>query len=374
MTSGLDPDLLAAIGPRVRKSPFFDRTVEAGLAKVSTYNHMWLPMGYGDPEAEYRRLTEGVSMWDVAAQRHIQVAGPDADALVALVTVIDTTTTDRGTATYAPMVDDDGVLINDPILIRLHDGTWRFSIADRDVDLWLRAIVRERGLSVEVGELDTATLAVQGPRSAEVAARLGFDWWDDLDDMHHRSAEINGLEVLVSRTGWSHQGGFELFLDDPSGADALWRAVADAGRAVDIGPGAPNPAERIESTLLSFGTDTGDGANPYEMRLGGLVAFDAGEFIGRDALRHIADRGPERWLLGCVIDGEPVDVLPHPMELLSSGERRGELRAAVYSPRWQRNIGLGLMDASCAPGDVATVQFPADTRRVELVDLPFDLP
>ena len=150
MTAPLDPDLLAAIGPRVRKSPFFDRTVEAGLTKVSTYNHMWLPMGYGDPDAEYRRLTEGVSMWDDAAQRHIQLTGPDADTLVALVTVIDTATIERGTATYAPMVDDDGVLINDPILIRLIDGSWRLSIADRDVDLWLRAIARERGLAVDV--------------------------------------------------------------------------------------------------------------------------------------------------------------------------------------------------------------------------------
>lgn len=363
--------LTAAVGPRVRTSPFFDATLAAGLAAVSTYNHMWLPMSYGDAEAEYQRLTEGVSMWDVAAQRHIEVKGPDADQLVAHTTVIDTSEVQVGRGAYAPMVDHDGVLINDPVLLRF-DDSWRFSIADADIGLWLRAVASGIDLDCEVTELATATLAVQGPTATAVMDDLGVPRTDDLEYFARRPATIGPAQVLVSRSGWSHQGGVELFLDDPSEAHALWHAVAEAGRPHGIGPGAPNPAERIESVLLSYGTDTGYDANPFEVGLGDLVAFDAGPFIGDEALRHVRDAGPARRLRGIAIDGPRMQTLLRPQAILDDGGRQlGMVRAAMWSPRFGRNIGLALVDADTPLGTQARAVVDGQRRALRLVDLPF---
>ncbi len=375
-----DPELLAAIGPRVRTSPFFDCTVRAGLTGVSTYNHMWLPMSYGDAAAEYERLTTAVSMWDVAAQRHIEVTGPDADELTQFVTAVDVGGTPRGQAIYAPMVDDQGVLINDPVLLHWLDGSWRFSIADADVRLWIDAIRWGRDLDATVTELDTVTLAIQGPRAHDVVAALGIGWSTDLDDFEMRPARIEtddpdhpALDVVVCRSGWSNQGGVEIFLDDPDGAEALWHAVETAGRPAGIGPGAPNATERIENTFLSYGTDTGYHADPIELGMEGALDIDGPPFIGQDALRRIRDAGVSRHLVGCVIDGDGIDVLSHPVPFEVDGEPVGRLRAATRSPRFGCNIGLALIAAEHGPGTAGRVTLPGGqgSRRVEVVALPF---
>lgn len=369
------PDLSAAIGPRVRTSPFFDATVAAGLAAVSTYNHMWLPMSYGDPAAEYDRLTTGVSMWDVAAQRHIEVSGPDADALVQLATAVDVTRAAVGHAVYAPMVDHEGVLVNDPVLLHWPDGTWRFSIADSDVRLWIAAIGHGRGLDADVREIDTATLAIQGPRSVDVLAALGFGWVDDLEPFEMRPATLDvagvAIHLVVSRSGWSNQGGAELFLDDASVAVPLWHAVAAAGEPHGIGPGAPNATERIENVLMSYGTDTGYHADPIEVGLADHLDIDGPEFVGQAALRRIRHDGPERHLVGATVDGDPIDVLAQPVPFLVGGDDVGRLRAGVHSPRFGRNIGLALVASDVPIGAVGRVPLPGGTRRAELVGLPF---
>ena len=370
------PELVAAIGPRVRTSPYFDATVRAGLTAVSTYNHMWLPMSYGDPAAEYERLTAGVSMWDVAAQRHTEVAGDDADAVVQLVTTVDVTRVAAGHAVYAPMVDHDGILINDPVLFHWHDGTWRFSIADSDVRLWLKAIIRSNDFAAEVDELDTATLAVQGPRADDVLDQLGLGWVIDLQPLETRPTSLRlhdgtDVDIVLSRSGWSSQGGAELFLDDPTRAEALWDTVAIAGESFDIGPGAPNATERIEHVLLSYGTDTGYHADPIELGLTDHLDLDGPDFIGREALLRIRQDGPTRRLRGVVIDGDDMDVLKRPVPIRVAGEEVGALRAGTHSPRFGRNIGLALVDSACEPGVVGTVELPDGERRAELVDLPF---
>jgi len=371
-----DPELLAAVGPRVRKSPFFDATARAGLTAVSTYNHMWLPMSYGDPDGEYLRLTTSVSMWDVAAQRHVEITGPDAEPLVQLTTVVDVSRVATGHARYAPIVGHDGTLLNDPVLLHWLDGTWRYSIADSDVGLWIEAVARERGMNARVRELDTATLAVQGPLAFDVLAALGLGWASDLETSEMRPATLDldrrSVEVVVSRSGWSHQGGVELFLDDPTHAASLWDAVATAGEPFGIGPGTPNPTERIENVLLSYGTDTGYHANPIELGLIDHLDLDGPDFIGRDALCRIRDDGPARRLRGAVIDDPKMDTLPHPVPFVTAdGETVGELRAGTSSPRFGRNIGLALVRSSCAVGSTGTVRLPDGDRHVRLVELPF---
>lgn len=368
-----DPELLAAVGPRIRKSPFFDRTVAAGLRSVSCYNHMWLPMSYGDPDAEYRRLTERVAMWDVAAQRHVRVAGPDADDVVQVVTARDVRSIAVGAAGYAPMVDHDGVLINDPVLLHLDERDWRFSIADGDVRLWIDSIARERSLVASVGELDTATLAIQGPRADDVVDRLGVGWSaGELDHFRLRRGRVAGIDLLVCRSGWSHQGGVELFLDDPRHAERLWALVEEAGEPFGIGPGAPDPAERLENVLLSYGTDTGYDADPLELGLEDAIDIDGPPFVGRDALRAIRERGPARRLRGVVVHGDRLGTLAHPVPLSAGAVAVGQLRAASWSPRFGANIGLALVDAACEQWSGTVAPPGSGPRDVTLLDLPFD--
>lgn len=374
-----DPDLSAAVGPRVRKSPVFDCTVRAGLSAVSTYNHMWLPMSYGDLDAEYERLTTRVSMWDVCAQRHVSVEGADADRLTQLVTAVDVSDTPPGQAIYAPMVDGDGTLINDPVLLHWLDRTWRFSIADADVGLWLAGVAHGREFDITVRELDTVTIAIQGPNAHDVTAALGLEWTAGLDRFRLRRATIAApdrgrIDVVVSRSGWSSQDGVEIFCDQADVAESLWQAIAAAGEPFGIGPGAPNATERIENTFLSYGTDTGYDANPLELGMADTIDLDGPDFIGRDALRRISADGPGRQLIGCVIAGDDIDTLPHPVPLSIDSTDVGRLRAGTHSPRFRRNIGLALIDARCSPGDIGIVVLPAGhgERSVRLVDLPFD--
>ncbi|WP_423980951.1 glycine cleavage T C-terminal barrel domain-containing protein [Ilumatobacter sp.] len=333
---------------------------------------MWLPMGYGHPDEEYERLTTGVSMWDVAAQRHIEVAGEDADDVVQLVTVIDTSSVAVGTATYAPMADHQGRLINDPVLFHVADREWRFSIADSDIRLWVDATARAHGLDCTVTELDTATLAVQGPKSSGVMEALGLGSMNALESLHFQSTELDGLHIRVSRSGWSTQGGFEFFLDDPDGADDLWHLVADAGASLDIGPGAPNPSERIENVLLSYGTDTGYHADPYELGLGDLVDLRCGHFEGRVALEQLARRRPERRLRGLRLDGSKIEPLQQPLFVEAQGRPVGQLRAAAWSPRFGTNLGLALISSDIDLGCRLDVIGHDDVGTGVVVDLPFD--
>lgn len=363
-------ELLAAIGPRVRASPFFDRTVALGLRSVSCYNHMWLPMSYGDPDLEYRRLTQGVTIWDVAAQRHIEVRGADADAAVQAVTVVDTGRIPSGHARYAPMVDHDGQLVNDPILLHTADDTWRFSIADRDMRLWIDATARARGLSCTVREMDTATLAVQGPQAHEVTAKLGLDGTAELDPLQFVDARIGGVAVTVCNSGWSNQGGVEIFIDDADRAGDVWDAVWGAGEEFGIGPAAPNPSERIENVLLSYGTDTGYHADPFELGLGDLVA-DGVDFVGSDALRRLRADGPRRRLRGVRLDGARMETLARPHPATVDGRPVGDLRAAAWSPRFGQNLGLALLDASVEPGSTVGVRDHETVHQGTVVTLPF---
>lgn len=243
-----DPDLLAVVGPCVRKSPLFDCTVRAGLSAVSTYNHMWLPMSYGDLDAEYERLTTRVSMWDVCVQRHVSVGGADADRLTQLVTVVDVSDTPPGQAICAPMVDGDGTLINDPVLLHWIDRTSPFSIADADVGLWLKGVAHGRGLDVTVRELDTVTIAIQGPNADDVTAALGLEWTAGLDRFQLRPATIAApdhaqIDIVVSRSGWSSQGGVEIFCDHADAAEPLWRRPARR-RRMSRGTATPHRSRR----------------------------------------------------------------------------------------------------------------------------------
>jgi aminomethyltransferase len=358
---------------RTRRSPYYDATVADGVSAMMVYNRMLMPAGYGDPVAEYRRLTEGVSMWDVACERQVQLRGPDAAKLAQVLAPRDVSKCTETQGRYVALCNHRGTIINDPILMRVDEDCFWFSIADSDVGLWATTIAGERGLDVDVSEPDVSPLAVQGPLAVEVVAAMFGAWVRDLRPFGFRSTEVEGIPVKVARSGWSKQGGFELYLTDGSRGTELWNLVKEAGKPWEIGPGSPNASERIESGLLSWGGDTDADTNPFEVRLGRYVDLDVpDDVIGIAALRRIAAEGPKRHQLGIVLDGtEQRPTHDRWYTVTSDGRPVGSMTNGTWSYGLRRNIGFGLLAVSSAPGDRVEVATAAGTVGGTLTTLPF---
>ena len=334
-----------AIGPRERKSPFYDCTVEDGVTHFTVYNHMYMPVSYGDPEAEYRRLIQGVTMWDVAAERQVEITGPDAERLIRYLTPRDLKDLPIGKGYYVPICDHQGNLINDPVLLRIEDQRFWLSIADADVLLWVRGVAFEGGFDVTTCEPDVSPLAVQGPKARDVIISLFGEWITELKNFWFRETELDGVPVVLQRSGWSKQGGYELYLCDSERGTELWNKVKAAGQPFGIGPGAPNYIERLESSLLSIGADTLWNSDPFEAGLDRMLDLDRDDdFIGKAALRTLAKLGSRRKLVAVVFDGDPIEPNEHPWPIFIDGNRVGSVRSAGYSPRRKSNIGFALID------------------------------
>ena len=363
-----------APGTTVRRSPYYESTVAEGVTSFSTYNHMLMPMSYGDPDAEYRHLIEGVAIWDVACERQVEVTGADAARLVQVLVPRKIAGMRVGVGWYVPVCDHRGVLINDPVLLRLAENRFWFSIADLDLLYWIRAIAAERRLDVEVFEPDVSPLAVQGPKAEDVVASLFGDSVRQIRHFRFREIELEGIPLVLCRSGWLHQGGFELFLQDGSRGNELWDKVREAGRPFGMGPGAPNDIERVESGLISWRGDADDQTNPYELRLGRYVDLDApDDVIGIEALRRLQQSGPKRHQVGVILDHDQPLPDAQVWERVHKGESQvGHLTARVWSPRLGHNIGLCLVSTNVAPGDKVRVATDDGTELTgEIRDLPF---
>ena len=358
---------------RLRPSPYFASTVAEGVTSFTTYNNMLMPTGYGKPEEEYWRLINGVSMWDVACERQVQLKGPDAGRLAQILCTRDLAKCVEGQGKYVAICNHAGTLINDPILLKRADVLYWLSIADSNMLLWARAICAERGLNAEITEPDVSPLAVQGPQAEEVVASIFGGWVRTLKYFWFKETTLNGIPVAVARSGWSKQGGFELYLMDGSRGAELWNIVKEAGKAWDIGPGNPNVHERIESGLLSYGGDTDDFTNPFEVRMGKYVDLHApDDTIGIQALRAIKAAGVKRQQLGVVMD-DPAPAAAAFMwfDIMAGGAKIGSMTNIIWSHRMKKNIGFALVSASAKAGDQVTIMRDGKAEPATLAEMPF---
>ena len=361
-----------ALGPRERKSPFFDSTVADGVTHFTIYNHMYMPVSYGDPDAEYRRLLEKVAMWDVAVERQVQISGVDAERLVRYLIPRDLKDCPVGRGMYVPLCDHDGRLINDPVILRLAEDKFWLSIANSDVLLWVRAVAAEGNFDVSVIEPDVSPLAIQGPNAEAVAVDLLGEWVRELKYFHFRETMLDNIPLIAGRSGWSKQGGFEFYLRDGSKGAELWDRVKEIGAPYEIGPGAPNPIERLESGLLSYRVDTLPDSDPFEVGLNKMISLDrTDKFIGKTALRRKAEQGLTRKLVGIVINGEPLVPNEHPWPTNVDGKPVGSVRAACYSPRRRENIGIALLSVLYSGlGIKLQIESDSGLKFGEIVPLP----
>lgn len=358
---------------RLRRSPFYEASVAEGMAAASIYNRMIMPTSYGHPEEEYWRLINGVSQWDVGVERQVQLKGPDAGRLAQVLSPRDLSACKAGQGKYVPLCNHHGAIINDPILLKLADDLYWLSIADSDICLWAGMVAAERGFDVEVSEPDVSPMALQGPKAEDVVASVLGEWVRNLKYFWFKEAEIEGIPVAVQRSGWSKQGGFEIYLRDGTKGTQLWNIFKEAGKPWGIGPGAPATAERVESGLLSYGGDTDENTNPFEVRLGGYVDLNVpDDVVGIKALRKIKEQGVKRHQLGAVLDGpEPAPAGDRRERILFDGRFVGWLTNCVWSPRMKANIGYALISTEVACGESIQIVRDCGLIAARLVELPF---
>ncbi len=371
--SALDMSLVQR-GARVRRSPYFDATQRYGCWGYTVYNHMFLPIGYDDLEKEYWKLLEGVSVWDVSVERQVEIKGPDGFAFTNLLTSRDLTQCKVGQGKYVLITGEDGGIINDPVLLRLGESHFWLALADSDVLLWARGVAYKSGMNVEIHEPDVSPMQVQGPKSKDVVKTLFGDKVLDLKYYYFLETELDGIPVIVTRTGWSGEVGYEIYLRDGSRGDELWERVMEAGKPYNIGPTGPSDIRRVEAGILNYGIDITLDTNPYEVDLDRLVSLDQeADFIGKEALRKIKAEGVKRKLVGVQIDGEPLDLNVTRWPVTRDGAQLGNVTSAVYSPRLKENIGYAWVPIEhTGEGTNLTITLPnGDERSATVVPKPF---
>jgi aminomethyltransferase len=366
--AAFDPALVQR-GARLRRSPYFEATQRAGCRGYTVYNHMLLPIAYDDFEAEYWKLVNGVVLWDVAVERNVEIAGPDGARFAELLTPRDLSKCPVGEGRYVLLTDDGGGIVNDPVLLRLEENRFWLACADSDVLLWAKGLASASGLRVELREVDAAPLQVQGPKAPEVLRALFGERVEGLRYYQFFEARLGGIPLIVTRTGWTGELGYELYLLDPARGVELWDRVMAAGKPFGIAPTGPCDIRRIEAGILNYGIDMTPENNPYELGLARLVDLDKrAEFIGRESLRRIAREGVLRRLAGIEISGAKLDLNMTRWPVRGGGQ----VTAAVHSPRLAKNIGYAMLETGrAAPGTRLEVETPGGVRAAEVVAIPF---
>ncbi len=361
-------------GTQIRKSPYFDATVRWGAKAFSVYNHMYIPRDFGDPEQNFWNLVNDAILCDVAVERQVEITGPDANKFVQLLTPRDLTNLAVGQCKYILVTNADGGILNDPILLRLGENHFWISLADSDVLLWAQGVAVHSDLDVSIQEPDVSPLQLQGPKSGKIMASL---FGDDIVDLRYywlRELELDGIPLVVSRTGWSSELGYEIYLRDGSRGDELWEKIMAAGSAFGLKPGHTSTIRRIEGAMLSYHADADIHTNPYELGLDRLVNIDMeADFIGKAALRRIRDQGVARKQVGLVIDVPPLKS-PNTRfwPVSKNGIAVGKVTSAVYSPRLKQNIALAMLSVDCTEiGTKVDVSVRDSLVQATVVEKPF---
>ena len=356
---------ILSISRRTRSTPFTRRVEAAGVKAYTVYNHMLLPTVFDSIEADYWHLCDHVQVWDVSCERQVEITGADSKRLIQLMTPRNINRTAVGQGLYAPLCDENGRMINDPIVIKLADDHWWISIADSDVILWAKGLAAGYGLDVSIREPDIWPLAIQGPKAEELVARVFGDEVRKIRFFRSLMLEFKGTEMMVARSGYSKQGGFEIYLNDESLAEPLWDELFRLGADLNVKAGGPNLIERIESGLLSYGNDMTDAHTPFECGLDAYIDLDADiESLSLPSLRAIAGKH-ENLLVGLMFD-QPMEI--EGGDITIDARRVGIISSHVWSPRYRKHLALAMMKRNYL-ADHSTVEI--NGLQGTFCDLPF---
>ena len=361
-------------GTQIRKSPYFDATVRWGAKDFSVYNHMYIPRDFGDPEQNFHNLINEAILCDVSVERQVEITGPDAYKFVQLLTPRDLTKLSIGQCKYVLIVNNEGGILNDPVLLRLGENHFWLSLGDSDILLWAQGVAVNSGLNVKINEPDVSPLQLQGPKSAKIMQNLFGDEILDLKYYWLREIELENIPLVVSRTGWSSEFGYELFLRDGSKGDLLWEKIMAAGKNFGLKPGHTSSIRRIEGAMLSYHADADIHTNPFEVGLDRLVSFDTDiDYVGKEALKKIKTEGIKRKQIGLILNCDPLKG-PNTTfwEIIKDNKIIGKVTSAVYSPRLKKNIALAIISIGESKiGNIIDVKTSDSVIKGTIVEKPF---
>ena len=330
---------------RLRSTPYTDRIEAHGVSSYTVYNHMLLPASFKSLESDYHHLKKYVQVWDVAAERQVEISGKDSSKLVQLMTCRDLSKSKVGKCYYAPLIDNDGLLVNDPIINKLAEDKWWLSIADADVIFFAKGLAAGNKFEVEINEPNVNILAVQGPLADDLMSKLFGEEIRKLKFFNFDYFELKGHKYFIARSGWSKQGGFEVYVDNDIAGQNLYDYLFEEGKEFNVKPGCPNLIERIEGALLSYGNDFDNRDNPFEANFDKFIHLDSDvDFLGKEKLKKIKAEGIKKKLMGVKIDAKEISVNGS-MDLVDEDNNViGELRSGCYNPTFKQVIGIAMIN------------------------------
>ena len=358
---------------RLRSTPYTSRIEKQGVTAYTVYNHMLLPAAFGSIEDSYHHLKKDVQVWDVAAERQVEISGKDSAKLVQLMTCRDLTKSKIGRCYYCPIIDDSGNLINDPVILKLAEDKWWISIADSDVIFFAKGLASGNNFKVKIFEPNVDIIAIQGPKSFGLMEKVFGKKITELKFFGFDYFEFKGTKHLIARSGWSKQGGYEVYVENTSSGQDLYDHLFEIGVEFNVKPGCPNLIERIESGLLSYGNDFDNNDNPFECGFEKYVNLDSDIiFLGKENLKKIKSNGIKRKLMGVQIETNNIS-LTGSIDIMSvDGNLIGELRSACYSPHFKKVIGIAMIkEPFCKGSETGTLKIEGKTLALKVCDLPF---
>ncbi len=359
--------------PRIRRGAFFESAWDYGCRNFSVYNRTYISGSFSDPEKEYWHVIENVAVWPVMGERQVEITGVDAFEFIEKLTSRDMSKCKVGQCKYGLFLDSEAGILADPIILRLEENKYWISTSDSDLELWMKGVQINSGLQVSIRDANVSLLQVQGPKSSALMAKIFGEKILDLKYYWFGKFEFRGLELFVSRTGWSGELGYELYLQDHAKGSFLFEQLMIAGKDLSILPGSVNHSRRIEAGILSWGVDMTSNETPYEVGLGRLVELETtSDFIGKRAALKLSRQTPKRSLVGFKIDGNPLKPNETPWKLFSLSELVGSMTSLAYSPRLKCNIGFALVDNNYTGiGTQLIIEGYGLTHRAEVVPTPF---
>mgnify|MGYP001316914191 FL=1 len=361
-------------GTQIRKSPFFDATVRWGAQGFSTYNHMYIPRDFGNPEENFWNLVNDAILCDVAVERQVQIKGPDASQFVQMMSPRDLSKMQVGQCKYVILVNEAGGILNDPVLLKIADDCYWFSLADSDILFWAQGLAVNSNYDVEISEPDVSPLQLQGPKSKDIMVSIFGNAINDLKYFWFKKFNLGSIELIISRTGWSSELGYEIFLLNSSQGDELYESLMQEGKDMGLKPGHTSTIRRLEGAMLSYHADMDITTNPFELGLDKFIDIEGNfNFIGKTALKNILNEGIERKQVGLIIDAKPLSGPNTRFWVIKSNEVEiGKVTSAVYSPRLKQNIALAIISADQANvGDEVIVDNGSELLSATIIDKPF---
>jgi len=358
---------------RIRKSPFFESTMKWGCKGFTVYNKMYMPTYYKTFVDDYWSLVNDVTLWDVAGERQIEVQGKDAEKFVEFITPRDISKCKIGQCMYVLLTEKNGGIVNDPVLLKLAENHFWLSIADSDVLLWCLGIASANNFDVQLGEADVSPLSLQGPKAPDLMEKISGSWLRDLKFFCFKETTINDIPVVIARSGWSGEAGYEIYLLDRKKGNDLWEIFMDAGKEYNIAPAAPSQISRIECGMLSYGSDMNLQENPYDISLGKFVDLNKKAiFLSKEALTSIKQKGITKELVGVEIAEKTTDefVRDH-LPIYDEKNCVGKITSSVYSPRLEKNIGLAIMDKKNRDSKNLKLKYNNRSIKIKISKLPF---